>query len=94
MPYDEEKTGNVDLANEVVTGYSIYNQDVKKRTKHNPLSELYPALPDGKYDVIYMQTHHGIIMGNCNMTNQVKRKKNLTHQNQSLSVLHHSSIPH
>lgn len=53
MPYDEEKTGNVDLANEVVTGYSIYNQDVKKRTKHNPLSELYPALPDGKYDVIY-----------------------------------------
>jgi len=35
------------------TGYSIYNKDVKKRTKQNTLSDLYPKLPDDKFDIIY-----------------------------------------
>ncbi len=36
-----------------ITGYSIYNEDVKKRTIHNTLDSLYPSLPNKKYDVIY-----------------------------------------
>lgn len=36
-----------------ITGYSIYNADVKKRTMHNKLAELYPPLPNKKYDIIY-----------------------------------------
>lgn len=48
------KTG--DLFNTLenkITGYSIYNEDVKKRTIHNTLDSLYPSLPNKKYDVIY-----------------------------------------
>jgi len=37
-----------------ITGYSIYNRDAKQRTKHNILEELYPPLPNKKYDVIYV----------------------------------------
>jgi len=37
-----------------ITGYSIYNRDAKKRTKHNILEELYPPLPNEKYDIIYV----------------------------------------
>lgn len=36
-----------------ISGYSIYNIEAKKRTKINPLDELYPALPDKKYEIIY-----------------------------------------
>lgn len=36
-----------------VSGYSKYNPEAKKRTKINPLDELYPALPNKKYEVIY-----------------------------------------
>jgi len=37
------------------TGYSIYNEDAKRRTKHNTLSDtkLYPKLPNEKFDIIY-----------------------------------------
>jgi N6-adenosine-specific RNA methylase IME4 len=35
------------------TGYSIYNEDVKKRAKQNTLESLYPKLPNKKFDVIY-----------------------------------------
>lgn len=35
------------------TGYSIYNEDAKRRTKHNHLPNLYPALPNKKFDIIY-----------------------------------------
>jgi len=35
------------------TGYSIYKEDAKKRAKQNTLAELYPSLPNKKYDVIY-----------------------------------------
>lgn len=36
-----------------ITAYSIYNVEQKKRTKINPLEDIYPALPDKKYQVIY-----------------------------------------
>ncbi len=36
-----------------ITGYSKYNPEAKRRTKKNPLAELYPALPNRKYSVIY-----------------------------------------
>ena len=36
-----------------ISGYSIYNVEFQKRTKFNPLDELYPKLPKTKYDVIY-----------------------------------------
>ena len=36
-----------------ITGYSVYSQEVKKRTKVNTLTELYPALPNKKFEVIY-----------------------------------------
>ena len=42
-----------DAAEKKITGYSIYNKEVKKRTLHNTLANLYPSLPDKKYDVIY-----------------------------------------
>ena len=35
------------------TGYSIYNRDFKRRLQHNTLLNLYPELPDKKFDIIY-----------------------------------------
>ena len=35
------------------TGYSIYKGEAKKRAKQNTLSELYPKLPNKKFDIIY-----------------------------------------
>lgn len=35
------------------TGYSIYNEVAKRRTKQNTLPNLYPRLPDKKFDIIY-----------------------------------------
>lgn len=37
----------------MVSGYSKYNLDAKNRTKINPLKEIYPTLPNKKYDIIY-----------------------------------------
>lgn len=37
----------------VVTAYSIYDKKAKKLTKVNPLDEIYPKLPNKKYQVIY-----------------------------------------
>lgn len=45
------KTENNDSSN--ISGYSIYNKEAKKRTKINPLKEIYPPLPSEKYDIIY-----------------------------------------
>ncbi|MBR1969654.1 MAG: modification methylase [Clostridia bacterium] len=39
--------------NSAISGYSIYNPQAKKRKKINPLDELYPVLPEKKYQVIY-----------------------------------------
>ncbi len=36
-----------------LTGYRIYNAEQKRRTKRNDLPDLYPDLPEEKYDVIY-----------------------------------------
>ena len=36
-----------------VTGYTIYNTEQQRRTKHSDLPELYPDLPLKKYDIIY-----------------------------------------
>ena len=36
-----------------VTAYSIYNVQAQRKTKINPLSELFPPLPNEKYQVIY-----------------------------------------
>lgn len=39
--------------NNKITGYSVYNKEVKKRTLKNTLENLYPALPNKKYSIIY-----------------------------------------
>lgn len=36
-----------------ISGYSIYNVEAKKRTKINPLEDIYPVLPKERYDIIY-----------------------------------------
>lgn len=41
------------LERETVTGYTIYNAEQKRRTKHSNLPRLYPDLPTQSYDVIY-----------------------------------------
>ena len=41
------------MAKKAVSSYSKYNPEAKRRKKVNPLKELYPPLPGGKYDVIY-----------------------------------------
>jgi N6-adenosine-specific RNA methylase IME4 len=35
------------------TGYSVYNEEAKRRAKENTLPSLYPELPDKKFDIIY-----------------------------------------
>lgn len=44
-----------------LTGYRIYNEEAKKRTQSNDLPDLYPELPDKKYDIIYADPpwHYG-----------------------------------
>ena len=37
----------------ISSGYAKYNPDAKRRTKINPLEEIYPELPENKYDIIY-----------------------------------------
>jgi N6-adenosine-specific RNA methylase IME4 len=39
--------------NRQITGYAIYSEEAKKRTKQNPLEALFPPLPEEKYDIIY-----------------------------------------
>ena len=36
-----------------ITGYSIYSDEAKRRTKHNMLEDFYPSLPAEKFDIIY-----------------------------------------
>jgi N6-adenosine-specific RNA methylase IME4 len=35
------------------TGYSVYNEESKKRTRQNELPSMYPDLPNKKFDIIY-----------------------------------------
>ncbi len=39
--------------NKSSTAYSIYSKDQQLKTKINPLLEIYPQLPNKKYDIIY-----------------------------------------
>ena len=41
------------METKTISGYSIYNVEAKKRTKLNPLDEIYPQLPQATYDIIY-----------------------------------------
>ena len=41
------------MNNKIITAYSIYKEEQKKRTKINPLKDIYPKLPSKKYDIIY-----------------------------------------
>ena len=41
------------MSKKEISGYSIYNIEAKKRTKINPLNEVYPILPNNTYDIIY-----------------------------------------
>lgn len=36
-----------------ITAYSLYSKQALSRTKINPLEEIYPNLPNKKYQVIY-----------------------------------------
>ena len=36
-----------------ISGYSKYNPEAQRRKKINPLAEIYPHLPQEKYDVIF-----------------------------------------
>lgn len=36
-----------------ITAYSLYSKQAKERTKINPLEDIYPQLPDKKYQIIY-----------------------------------------
>jgi len=39
--------------NKKISGYTIYNVEYGKRKQHNNLPDLYPDLPEKKYDIIY-----------------------------------------
>lgn len=42
------------MSGDVRTGYSVYNPDAKRRRRTNPLDELYPPLPDERYEILYV----------------------------------------
>jgi N6-adenosine-specific RNA methylase IME4 len=39
--------------NKIVSGYRIYSVEQERKTIHNNLPDLYPDLPEKKYDIIY-----------------------------------------
>ena len=41
------------MAEQDITAYSIYHQQARERTRVNPLEDLFPPLPERKYQVIY-----------------------------------------
>ena len=43
----------METENKDITAYSIYSKKAKNKTKVNPLDDLYPKLPNKKYQVIY-----------------------------------------
>lgn len=38
---------------QAITAYSLYSVQAKQRTKVNPLEDVYPPLPNKKYEIIY-----------------------------------------
>jgi N6-adenosine-specific RNA methylase IME4 len=52
--FDEYLSKAVDEENpRRVTGYRIYNAEQRRRTQRNDLPDLYPDLPERRYDIIY-----------------------------------------
>ena len=45
--------GMIDKIDKEITAYSLYSKQAKARTKINPLEDIYPKLPEKKYQVIY-----------------------------------------
>lgn len=45
--------GDYELQTKSLTGYSIYNEEAKRRIKQNNLGILYPKLPNKQFDIIY-----------------------------------------
>ena len=41
------------MSSDGITGYRLYSEEMKIRIKKNPMPELYPALPEKKFDIIY-----------------------------------------
>ncbi len=36
-----------------ITGYQIYDEEARKRTQYSKIPDLYPELPEKRYDIIY-----------------------------------------
>lgn len=47
------QTEDMSLNGKIISGYRIYDAAQKRRTKRNDLPNLYPDLPEKKYDIIY-----------------------------------------
>jgi len=41
------------MSTKSISGYSIYNREAKRRLKRNPMPDVYPSLPNEKFDIIY-----------------------------------------
>lgn len=50
--FNNQKWEHVQSRMNTKTGYSVYNEDFKKRTKYNTLISIYPKLPNKKFDII------------------------------------------
>lgn len=50
---ENNEKNNQNGTEQIISGYTIYNAEQDRRTKRNDLPDLYPDLPDGKYDIIY-----------------------------------------
>lgn len=55
--FEEKTTQDAGFSKETesveISGYRIYAPQQRLRTKHNDLPEMYPDLPDEKFDIIY-----------------------------------------
>jgi len=49
----EETLAPLSRLDKKITGYTIYNAEQERRTQRNDLPDLYPDLPEEKYDIIY-----------------------------------------
>ncbi len=76
-----------------ISGYSIYNVEAKKRTKINPLTDIYPKLPNKKYDIIYADPPWDY-NGKMQYDKSSIKTENVGFKKIFLSVLLHSSILH
>lgn len=73
--------------NSEVTAYSIYNVEQKKRTKINPLEDIYPKLPE-KNTKLFTQIHLGIMVERCSMISQQSKMRMLDLKRKFFLVQH------